>query len=339
MSTQIDTDAKVQGENTNGFGQRQVISVGSRLYAAHITETNDIEVHYSDTNGASWNLDMTFSGITNPLEISLCKSELDDLFLMYRQGTASPIHFIIKKRDRTTGLWSEVRDESVSDSNTHGMIVYNGANNRLFLMWTISDGFVFKTRYSSDYGSSWSSGSGWSWGSGPTPGPLWGIDTDNVTGNMYAFADVPFFDPQTIILNGNGDRTGSEAVRPPNTYGGGLVIDSAGNRWQMSYFETGGSYFLRVNKNNDSTASLEVNYGVTDALKRGMFSIGADGLDNIYIFYVKESDGKCYYRKFDAASQIWGMETALTTGDGFRPSCEQHSLPSSDKLQIVFYTS
>ena len=118
---------------------------------------------------------------------------------------------------------------------------------------------------------------------------------------------------------------------PTSTHGGALAIDSSGNRLRFIKFACGGDWFLDVHKNTSRILRMQGYIA-----KSGMLSLGIDGDYNVYIFYVKYSYEKCYMKKYNGST--WESEIAITTGDGLRPSCEQHSLLSASKLNFVFYT-
>jgi hypothetical protein len=354
MASIIDTDAKAIGEDWRGFGQNQIISLTSsnRLYAGHINESNLLEIHYSDDAGLNWTQEFTFGETVDSYTFSLCKSELDDVFVHFYNGvgTATRTQYV-KKRDHTTGTWSNVLTNTnmttlITSNHVGAMCHYNRNINRLYVIYFYSYGsggghILLAGQYSDDKGATWSgqvniydqgtSGSAYSV-------YLWGIDSDINTGNL------------TVLLGTNTTSYGIAVARVINSslaylsaeatpgnyyvYGGGVVVDSSGNRYVLEYHDDGfgNNYNLFIYRSNTRTTLVT---NTTEALQRGYFSIGCDNSDNIYVFYVKHSDNKCYYRMRNVGTGTWGSEIALATG-GFRPSCNQHSKPSTNKLNFVF---
>lgn len=341
MANQIDTDAKVIGENALGFGQQHVLAIGTTLYAVKITDTNTIEVHKSTDSGANWTVDTTFSSLTNPVSLSLCKSEQGDLFLGFVHNTS---YVIVKRKHYSTGTWTEVYNTShtvgADSAGQHALVVYSKTQTRLYLLYNSGDSNVYNKR-SDDYGGTWSTATKTNFGSAGSPELRLYSACTAPNGNMYYLLWSNLIAQVfTKIINAdgsNGSTEGNITNTLANFYGGEMAIDSSSNRWRIWYYISGGNYYLKVDKN--ASESLSVNYSTTDTIYKGMLSIGIDGANNVYIFYTKKTDGKCYYRMFTNSTSTWGSETALTSGDGLRPSCEQVSLPSSNKLNVIYFTN
>jgi len=338
MANQIDTDVEVRGENTKGFGQNKIVRVsGGRLYTAHLTDVYDVEVHYSDNGGTSWTLDNTFSE-TNARFISMCVSELGDVFVCYVIGSGTSHTVKVKKRDYSAGTWSEVLSEAltlyVSGSTTGVMICYNQGMNRLHAFWfwhvTSSSYIRISNKYSDNRGTSWTSGTDYDVesGAGPYALSIWGLDSSSVDSKVYCY-----------IKNAKSNRHGIHRFNNVGVHdswlynrtyipnGGASLVDSAGDFWQL--YQDGNTE-CAIDKNGVRQKLIASNAHYFDY---GMCAIGEDGDNNIFIIYTKNSDGKLYKR---SSEDTFTDETALTTGAGDRPSCEQHSLGSSDELHYVY---
>jgi hypothetical protein len=189
--------------------------------------------------------------------------------------------------------------------------------------------------YTDDYGSTWNGVSSKDLGdrSGAINPKVFGLDTDPSNGDVYFYIcwtvasytqDRQYiFDKTNSFISSNKSRTYGGSL------GGGLAIDSSGNIYELDYYKF---YDLSLFKNG---SNYEIYNTGSDDLKRGMFDIGIDGQDNVYCFYVKESDGKTYYKKFDGSS--FGSETEVATG--VRIGCEQHALGSSVILNTVYFNT
>ena len=319
MATQIDNDAKVFGERASGYAAPGVVrDSDGRVYAAHYNESNQLEVHYSDDNGANWTLDTTFTE-SNMDYLSMVVSENDDVFVAFCEGTTSPVNLVIKKKDGVSSTWSEVLSESVSTDTQPPVLIYNRYNNRLFLFWVTST--VLYNKYSDDKGSTWSSNNSYtSFGATIcTDG-----DYSTVDGYMGVWISHATY-KQIIIWTPSGAFSTGVDANVPNGYGI-FAYDSSGNR----YCGAGSTSFIRVYLNG-------FNVWNGPDVKLGHYSIGIDNDDNVYVFYTK-TDEKCYYRKYTNETDTWSSETALTTGDGLRPACEKHPIPLSTSLHLTYFS-
>jgi len=339
MTNQIDTDAKELIQTKYGYGQQHIISLNDgTLYAVHINDSDNIEIHTSDDNGSTWILNETFI-VDYPYYLCLTKSENDDIFLSYVEKNSSPYNIKIKRLKSGSGEdWTEIFSYSESTESTNeyrptALITYNRAINRLHVFWTDNDsGNIIKNQYSTDDGDNWSSVNNYNEGtSGNYTMKLFGIDTHPSTGYVYLYHQVlSLFDPRTEIFDENGTRIGYEADQSSyDSHGGTLVIDSNGDRWQIFIADGNKLYVIK----NDESLSKKWDGDIYD----GMITAGIDGNDYLYIFFTAETDDKCYlYKK----TYTWGsIPLAFTNNDGLRPSCEQHSRANSDKLNVVFFTN
>ena len=340
MANLIDNDAKVIGETIRGYGFPHVIRTsGGRLYTAHINDPgNQLEIHYSDNDGVNWNLDTTFTE-TGIVTFCLCRSEQDDIFVAFSEDNGDNTFDIrVKKRDHSTGIWSEVRANinqtttSLTDRVCTVAITYNRFINRLHLAWIYADAgdIYLANEYSDNYGSTWSSGDTTVlYGSADTI-YLYCGDTSPIDGKVFWWITRIIGNRGYVyVYTASQIYFSSHAITPtcPEAFSG--AVDSSGNYWS---FEMDSLTNIRAFKN--ITVNLNVDVGTC---YNGMVALGMDGANNVYVFYVKDADDECYYRKYNALAGTWGTETTLTTGDGLRPSCEQHALASSLTLNVVFY--
>jgi len=338
MPVTIDIDEKIQAASNNGYGQQKVIETSAGvLYAVQINVSNVIEVHTSINGGTSWSLDTSFSSLTAPFHLSLCISERDDIFLGFVHNTNV---VVIKKRDYLAGTWSEVYNTTHSASSEQfALLTYGKALNRLYLFYTNGDNDLSNKR-SDDYGSTWSAATSTGEGSGGTSFKLWSVDSAQ-SGNLYSIWWTSWnASIRTAVWTSAGVYSTYEGHiynTLANMLGGQIALDSGSNRWRVFYFLDATNYKLMVDKN--AVNSLTVNYSTTDTLNHGQVTIGIDNLDNVYIFYVKTADNICYYRKYTASTTSWGTETALTAGNGVRPSCVMSVRPGGTKLRIVYTTA
>jgi len=345
MAIQIDTDSKVQGEINDGFGQQHIVKTAAgRLYATHITDINDVEVHFSDDDGSTWTLDTTFSGLSGIRHLSMTKSEIDDIFLFIMTGTGSPTTFLVKKRDSGLGTWSEVRSESDTGqggSLLFGMITYNRFINRLHLVWSFQgSNQVLRSIFSDDKGSTWSGITTVSTSTFGGSTSFWGLDSNPVNGNLHVFYKTGG-NTLVKVLDFGGVVISSRSIPDLGTVlGGGLVVDSSGNEFVIWYMETSGGIFeLRVEKNGVNILQDTSFLFTQDNIKRGMMAVGIDGGDNIFIFYTREdTNGKLHFKKFNAPTQTFDADQEFTVNEGLRPSIEQHIATGSTKLNVIFYT-
>ena len=307
-----------------------------KIYASHITDTNNVEVHYSENNGADWILDDSFSE-TAPNFLSMCKSENNDIFLCVRTGSASPVSHKIYRRNYLSGAWSVVLTEAVSTTGnlSYALITYNRFINRLHMVWTKRDGVILDEKHSDDYGDSWTEGAGYSVGSaGACEGQLWGIDTDPSNGDIHIFSTHYITNPRVQIFNVNGGYSSTYGDNGAYAnYGGAFAIADDGTRYRLYYEETNNKLCLR--RNNDAFDLMDSG---TLLLNEGMLAMGIDNAGLVYMFYSKQSDNKCYYRTYNPVGSVHSGELSFTAGQGQRPSCEQHTLPTNDQLHTVFFT-
>lgn len=332
MANQIDNDAKVFGERGSGYSSPGVIRTSSgRIYVGHYNLSGELEIHYSDNNGDTWTLDVTFTE-TDIDYLSFAVSSTDDVFVSYCQGNESPVNIIIKKRDSSTGTWSEILDEEVSSGPQQPILLYNNTNNRLYIFWCIS-GVSINSRYSDDNGSTWNA-------------------VNSANSSIYHVlysGDIRASDDMIILSFADSNLrsrvylfnlSGTLAPAPYSLHYDTVYDSAAGGNKTVSLSD-GTVFTAAIRDDNDmyvyfgSTRQDDV--GAIPNVKLGNLSVGVDNSDNIYVFYTK-TDNKCYYIKYDAGTSSWVSEVELTTGDGLRPACEQHSIMGSSSLHITYFS-
>jgi len=346
MSNQIDTDAKIIGEDYLGFGQNHIITdAGGILYACQINDSNEVEVHKSIDAGVNWTLDHSVAGLTNPRQLSMAKSELNDIFLCINHGDGTPSEFSIEKKDNGTGIWAQTHnhtDTGQSNALLYGLITYNRSLNRLHLVYAYNGANQFvRSIFSDDQGSTWSSVAAVGGTTFGNPTRAWGLDTDPGTGNIHHFGKGGGGSPQVHIMTPAGTNISTEgatgADASSTSLSGALVTDTSGNRWQFLYRENGGNFEILVKKNGATV--LTDAFGASDDIFHGMQSISIDGDNNVYIVYTKRTDGKAYLRKHNAGDldTVWQPELALTTGAGDRVESEQVIAGGNTGINFIFF--
>jgi hypothetical protein len=355
MANQVDTGLKILVAESNiGFGQQQILSIssGARLYTAYVNDANQIEVRYSDNGGASWTFDTGFSE-TSPYHVSMCRSELNDIFVCYVSNVISPYIFKVKKKDHTTGSWSEIANVSLTTTATYkpsAMVTYNRATNRLHLFWlNTSNGTsaIMSNQYSDDYGSTWSSVTNYSGGQNNIEVGLLGLDTDPLTGKVLVLSPG-FYNSGNSYIN-RFSPTGVFDVNYSTgnmgtVNGGSMSIDASGVIWYALLGNSGGNYYIRLYSQTTQSSYTQV-ANQTAAYKtflNGNITLGLDGATNWYMFYTANPAYSPNYPQLLYFTNRIGsgtVATALTTTDGVRPSCEQRSIPSLTKVNYTFVSN
>ena len=361
MPNLIDNDALDIGTLLSGYGEPGIVqndSIGL-TFSAQVNSTGNLEVYKSSDEGVSWTLDTTFTDDTNMRMFSLATSVRGDIFVAFSYITdvVNDTYTIkVKKRDYITGVWSEVLNEIGRTSTTYPvkpLVTWNRfESNRLHLAWmehsTGGNGSIFNI-YSDDYGATWNS----KFTNqkviflGDADYALDSIETNPIDGTLWTYSRLVETASTLLVYSfssagvwgGFSDNLPSATTRLHR--GASSVTDSTGKRWTLLYYKYSSTdqYRLEV---IDSSGTYDLTVLSVDSgsglLLDGNVSIGCNSADDIYIFYTKLSDSKCYYRKFDAVGTAWGVETELTTGDGFRPACTKHKSSGSDRFITTFYT-
>ena len=355
MANQIDTGLKVLSAESNvGYGQQQILSIssGARLYSAYVNDANQVEIRYSDNGGASWTLDTAFSE-TSPYFVSMCRSELNDIFVCYLANLISPNILKIKKKDHTTGSWSEILNVSVTNTATSNrpsaMITYNRAVNRLHVFWlNPNDDAVavyLNNKYSDDYGATWTTPAGRAGGqNGNIEMGILGLDTDPLTGKVFVLAPGYFSSGNSYINRftpAGAFDTNYATGNMGTVNGGAMSIDNSGVIWYAMLGNSTGNYYVRVYSQTASNVYTQV-FNITSGFKsflNGHIAFGLDGTGNGYVFWTQNPAYTPFYSQLNYNTNRignWNTTNQLTTADGTRPSCEQRSIPSLNKINYIF---
>lgn len=328
MATQIDNDARVPAIRQSGYSRPGVARTSTgRVYVGHYNDSNQLEIHYSDDNGQTWTLDTTFTE-SNIDYLSLAISENDDVFVGFCEGTSNPTNIVVKKKDGSTGVWSEVLSEAVASISQQPILLFNKGNNCLYVFWALP-GVGISNKYTTDKGATWSAVTDWA-----DTSPSFLLDGDiRPTDNLLAVLFCSNATNYTYVYLFNLDGTYNSRIHyntVVSDYGGAFGFLSDGSFFVVKSYYGG----LRVIKNLNTSISTDP----TGAIRAGHVALGVDNDDNVYIFYTKDSDEKCYYLKYNADTATWGPVTALTVGDGLRPACEKHPIPLSTDLHITYFS-
>jgi hypothetical protein len=325
MATQIDNDAKVYSDRAEGYAKPGVVrDSNGRIYVAHYTASNELEVQYSDDNGTTWSLDTSFDD-SDIDYISMAVSNNNDLFVSYCSGVSSPVNLIIKRRSASLGTWSEVLSESVSTNPQQPLLCFNSIVNRLYIFWRGSSNNI-SCRYTSDYGTTWTDIISNTLPLGQLTTRLEDLDFKN-----SGVIGVRSYDPtysRTFIFGSDGLYIEYEDQGINTTSGAQFIYDSNNNRYMILVVNT----TIYLYRNGVSLATIG---GLG---KPGHCALGADNDNNVYYIYTK-NDEKCYYRKYNAeTASLEASEVALSSGDGLRPACEKHSIPLSTASHVAYFS-
>ncbi len=330
------------------FGFQPLVSYGTNLrFASQLNDVNALDVY--SFNGANWLLDKTYTDVYMESP-TMCKSELNDIFLAYKMSSASPFTIKVKKRDHTSGIWTEVLSQSVTFTNAGGystpLMVYNRAINRLHLFWTQIDGTTgayqrkICNKYSDDYGGSWSAINEYNYGS---PGAFawfygFAIDTHPLNGNIYVFVCAEGTGGSVELFNYSGIRqsTNYTVTGITNLYDGEVAVSSAGDVYIASRTRNvAATHGVGVVKNGSGIGGG--GSSGSDLWYYQSLGLGIDNSDNVYLFYQKRADGKAYWQMWNGST--WTSEAALTSGTGYRIAVEVHTYMSSTKINMCYFTS
>lgn len=344
MANQIDTDSKIIGARTEGFGYPSIVrAVGGRIYAVHINDSGELEVHLSDNDGVDWTLDETFSEATDIDMPCIVAYNDTDIAVAYSFATAADVYTVkVKMRENAGGTWSEVYSAAALDCNyiiKPQLTVNKNLTSRLHLM------YITNTGASVDTNNDFSDNKGVAW-NGVTQENLFGastadwinysLDSDSISGNIYMTLYKDEGTDYMHLYEFDSDGAYVNVCTSPVAVIGACGAVASGNKRWTAYASA--FYVYAVYKTGANTGTLgTISLSVTTVILEGSLSMGIDGNDNVYILYTK-SDEIAYLRKYDADSDTWGDETAITSGDGLRASCEQHLLPGTEFLHYVFYS-
>lgn len=352
MATLIDNDAKNLTNRVQGTGQPAIVRTPANvMYAAHVNDDYNLEVHYSTNNGTSWTADVEFDETGNIDMPNIVSDASGNIYLAYSAVVGTDQYAIkVKKRSISTGLWTDVTPGTLTATidNDGGyqvkpFLTFNrSVANRLHLFYVTwnGNGTDYRSRnvYSDDYGSSWSAEVTYTIGSAQSNIRSYGVFLDSQSnGTVYfgVYSSVPVritLIPYTSV----GVQSGSTS-----TFGPGVDLDAT-----TGVIDINDNICLAYDAPTAPSSRFRAYIGVTGTTLEsastavaGSLAMGADRGGNVYVFYTK-SDDNAYYRKYDVSTDLWGSETALTSStDGLRVSCEKLTIVGSNKMNFVYYSA
>lgn len=346
MANQIDNDSKIISARVEGYGYPQIVrATGGRIYVTHFNDAGELEIHYSD-NETSWTLDETFFAGTaiDPDMPCLVAYSDGDIALAYSYSTGSDYTIKVHIRNHSTGNWTEVKEvTSIPNNYTVKPLLHINRNlsSRLHLMYIQNNGSSIDAKhYSTDNkGSSWASvvsSNLMSGGVGSVYYRNYSLDSDASTGDLYLWCHSSNTGQGYINRFNSTGTYQSQLADSAGTFQGICGLITSGNKkWTaMIVYNDIRVYYNTSTYGTFGTQSLM--FDITDALD-GHICMGSDGDDNLYLIYAK-TDEKAYMRKYTADTATWSSEIALTTGDGLRPSCEQHMLAGESAIHYTYYS-
>ena len=350
MATLIDNDAKklAQAGREEGFGHPGLVrkEADGEIYSGHINVYGELEIEYS-ADGSSWTSDTTFSEATNIDQYSFAVSDQDDIYVAYSIETSTNVYTIkVKKKHYSTDIWTEIN--SVTSIDSEGVVVKpvlivnkGSASTRLHLFWGDRLSGVghldIYSQWTDDYGTGWTNGTSYPFATFSVGDYDHSLDSGLATsdGNVYLFYHLPSlgWGIYRVTFSSAGSGSGDARVSSGSNHsfaGVACAADLADVKYTLGYRNNGSFenvYLFRETTNYTCFTGIIVD---------GMLSVGIDGDDNVWCFYVKDSDKKAYYRKFDG-TLTFGTETALTTGNGYRVNSEQNSALTSTTMHTSYY--
>lgn len=334
MANQIATNSKVIGGTDEGFGHPAICRLSTTvMLAAHINESDELELHKSINDGVAWTLKKTLSnasGCFNLISMTSTKAGL-----VYQKNSNE---FEVWVSTDSGDTWTNKLDITSMMSDAEARLIYNGSLGRLYLTHRATTATSdYMVKYSDNDGASWTDGVTLvSWIYNP-------VDIDINPINNYIYIPVWF---STVYRNYIWifDSVGTQTSIPDygavgNEYHDkNLAIDSTGN-WYFAYvrrYTSTSKEYLTVRKNGGSETDLYAP-DTDNIIIKGSSSIGIDEDDNVFVYYTKTSDEKTYYRKYDAGTSTWEAEVELIAVANNRINTEKHVLALSNKLHFVYY--
>jgi len=340
MPNQIDNDSKIIAGDDRGFGHPAIVRCSDTLmFAGHVNDSDELEIHKSIDNGSSWTLVKTITDIAGARKFSLIAINSTSAGFIYSYfntnygyqiyiTTNSGTDWTLKKTENYTGTLFDAKY----------LLIYNSNISRLYAV--AMRGTQFVGRYTDNLGDSWTD---WS-GTGGVYSNLVDVDIDYLTNYIYVYYHYSGSPPTYVhywkSFTSNGTYIAQSTVLgvTGNTYPDqNLAIDSLGNRY-ITYVKNVTATlrdYLMVRKNEGSETQLFYVDLASPQIIKGSVAINVDANDNIYVFYTKIADGKTYYKMYNGST--WGTETELIGVANNRINCEKHVLEGSDKLHFAYY--
>jgi hypothetical protein len=300
------------------------------IFAGHINDSGDLEIHKSIDYGSNWIIDTTITPSTGIEYFNLCKrdiSEGSEIFVLYSDGDTT---YKINKREiyETWALNHTI--SGITLNNRKALLRWDSVNDYLQIWWCGgASGYYVKSEYSTDGGDNWSAGAN----QGTNTNNHQIVDFDIKSNGNVLLAMERTSDSGTDKDTWEFNKTGTK--QSDNNYSGGqdddnyytnLIINSAGNYFKVHY---------------DNSAGEIQTFGIggsqTWTISIDNLIAGIDGDDNIYVFYTKTSDNKTYYKKYNGSS--WSSESEAVGVANNKFNCEKHTLTSLEDLNFVYFTA
>lgn len=336
MSNIIDTDSKIISSDRYGFGQPTLCRCSSTLmFAAHINDSSQLEIHKSINSGDNWTLVKTFTE-TDPEDFEMCAIDATSAAIAFIYGSNQKVYVT----DDNGSTWVEKLAEThslVKKSN----IAYDPLESRLWKVFTRGD--IFDLDYSDNKGDNWTSVN-YDTNLGVGNFHASDMDINPLNSDVYVTIiceDTTNFERIYIFSKTGSYKSNSVLGFDTDWADACIIIDSGDNDYVITgYKHTDSKWYIAYAKNGTLDTSnfllgsgAEVNYN--DLVIPGSLSCAVDGDDNIYAFYTKASDEKCYYRKYNGST--WESETILVGIANDRISTEKRPISGSNKLHFVYY--
>lgn len=335
MANQIDTDAKVMTGNDYGFGHPAICRLSNTvMLAAHINQSDELEIHKSTNNGVNWTLKKTLSNATGCFNIIPMTSTKAGL-VYQKNNNEFEVWVTTDAGENWTDKLDMTTQISASDKS---ILLYDNNIGRLHFIYMSTAGGGILGKYSNNDGDNWTN---WA-GSIIADGNLADADINLLNNYIY----ISYFYGATSNnyykhFNSIGTYVGTSGnlgFAGRTYHDKNLVIDSLGNRYfiyvqRWDVFPNNEILYVRKNEGLGYILGGQVpNYII-----KGSVSIGIDEDDNVYVFYTKTSDEKTYYRKYNAGITTWEVEVELIGVANNRINTEKHVLSGSNKLHFVYY--
>lgn len=366
MGRLIDIDAREDAELAQGFGNLIQSDARGYLYAAHINNSGNLEIHWSYNNGIDWYLDTTFSegvAIEQPFLCRDWNSGIDnDIYVSYSYGVASPYGFKVYRRDAISGTWTLILSDTPVYSDNGKLkicLCFNElTTGRLHAFWVVrrtsTNEKKIINKYSDNKGTTWTNGTDYSL-SGTAGAQYYGAEIDRNGTSIYftLWSNYNYF-YWTFKFNNSGlniSYFNTAWGEVPETYYGSNTLITRNERLWHAHFAYSSYYsqyqlqvfYTALSAQNWISSIYEVGVSILGgySIRKGTLFLSSDGNNNVYLYYVKASsnpaapqNNKAFFRKLPFGG-TWGSEQVFTSH--FRINIEKHNKWTSDKLDYVYF--
>ena len=289
MAHQIDTDAKVITGDDYGFGHPAICRLSNTvMLAAHINQSDELEIHKSIDDGLNWTLKKTLTDASGPFNIVYISSTKAGL--VYQKNldefevwitTDSGENWVNKLDITGTGPYKAV-------------LVYSNIYNRLHLVY--QDGDWIGGKYSDNDGDNWTN---WSSSISTYVTRVYDVDINELNGYVYISiykrqTQYPWQQYRNSVywFNGNGLAIGNDMLYESEGHSyhdNNLVIDALGNRY-LAYIVGLSSKEKLVVRKNKGTPTILFDPDTDNIIVKGSSSIGVDEDDKVVALMLMETD-------------------------------------------------